>query len=121
MVGENIEKLYSAYIIPFSADESYSLILIYKPKDENFFKALFITKDLTTNEERKNLLKLDKAEFNEEQALKVFQFTAKDLFEREIKRIDPGAKLIELKFENPERVEENLKKLKKLLKELEQY
>ena len=120
MTGEKIEKLYSAYIVPFS-DESYSLILIYKLEGEDFFKALFLTRDLTTGEERKNLLKLDKAEFNEEQALKVFQFTVRDLFEREIRGIDSGAELIELTFENPADVEGNLQKVKKPLKELELY
>ena len=67
MVGENIEKLYAVYLIPFTSDESYSLILIYKPEGEDFFKALFLTKSLETGEENKNLLKLDKKEFKEEQ------------------------------------------------------
>ena len=53
MVGEKIEKLYAVYVIPFTADNSYSLILIYRPEGENFYKALFLTKDLETGEERK--------------------------------------------------------------------
>lgn len=119
MVGEKIGKLYAAYLIPFTSDESYSLVLIYKPQGENFFKALFLTKDLTTGEERKNLLKLDKNEFNEEQAIKVFDHTVKDLFQREIKSIDPGAVLYEIKFENPQKVDYNLEQVRELLKKLE--
>jgi len=119
MVGEKIEKLYAVYLIPFTGDNSYSLILIYRPEGENFYKALFLTKDLETGEERKNLLKLDKEQFNEEQAINVFDFTVKDLFKREIQSIDPGAKLIELKFDNPERVDYNLSQVRELLKKLE--
>jgi len=119
MVGEKIEKLYAVYLIPFTADNSYSLILIYRPEGEDFYKALFLTKDLETGEERKNLLKLDKEQFNEEQAMNVFDFTVKDLFKREIQSIDPGAKLIELKFDNPEKVEYNLSQVRELLKKLE--
>ncbi len=118
MVGEEIEKLYAVYVIPFTSDESYSLILIYRPKGENFYKALFLTKDLQTGEERKNLLKLDKKQFNEEQALNVFDYTVKDLFRREIQTIDPAAKLVELKFDNPERVDYNLLQVRELLKKL---
>jgi len=119
MVGEKIEKLYAVYVIPFTADNSYSLILIYRPEGENFYKALFLTKDLETGEERKNLLKLDKKQFDESQAVNVFDFTVKDLFKREIQTIDPGAKLVELKFENPERVEYNLSQVRELLKKLD--
>ena len=119
MVGEKIEKLYAVYLIPFTADNSYSLILIYRPEGEAFYKALFLTKDLETGKERKNLLKLDKEQFNEEQAMNVFDFTVKDLFKREIQSIDPGAKLIELKFDNPEKVEYNLSQVRELLKKLE--
>ncbi|NPB05516.1 MAG: hypothetical protein GXO08_03955 [Aquificae bacterium] len=116
MVGEKIEKLYAVYLIPFTADESYSLILIYRPEGENFYKALFLTKSLETGEEHKNLLKLDKSQFDEKQAVEVFDFTVKDLFRREIQSIDPGAKLIELKFEDPSRVEYNLSQVRELLK-----
>ena len=119
MVGEKIAKLYAVYVIPFTSDESYSLILIYKAEGEEFYKALFLTKSLETGDERKNLLKLDKNEFNEEQAIKVFDNTVKDLFKREIMSIDPGAKLYELKFENPERVDYNLSQVRELLKKLE--
>ncbi len=119
MVGENIEKLYAVYLIPFTSDESYSLILIYKPEGEDFFKALFLTKSLETGDENKNLLKLDKKEFNEERALKVFDYTVKDLFRREIQSIDPGANLYEIKFENPEKVDYNLSQVRELLKKLE--
>jgi len=119
MVGEKIEKLYAVYLIPFTSDESYSLILIYKPEGDNFFKALFLTKSLETGEERKNLLKLDKNEFDEGQAVKVFDYTVKDLFKREIQSIDPAAQLYEIKFENPERVEYNLSQIRELLKKLE--
>ena len=119
MVEEKIAKLYAVYVIPSTSDESYSLILIYKSKEEEFYKALFLTKSLETGDERKNLLKLDKKEFNEEQAIKVFDHTVKDLFKREIMSIDPGAKLYELKFENPERVDYNLSQVRELLKKLE--
>ena len=116
---EQIEKLYAVYLIPFTSDESYSLIFIYKGKGEDFYKALFLTKSLETGEERKNLLKLDKRQFGEEQAVKVFDHTVKDLFKREIMSIDPGAQLYELKFDNPERVDYNLPQLRELLKKLE--
>jgi len=116
MVGEAIEKLYAAYLIPFSADESYSLILIYKPKNEDLFKAFFLSKSLETGEEQSHVLKLDRAQFSEEQALRVFKHTVEDLFRREIEAIDPGAKLVELEFENPERVDYNLAQVRELLK-----
>ncbi|HIP86402.1 MAG TPA: hypothetical protein EYH18_02035 [Aquifex sp.] len=119
VIEEKIEKLYAAYLISFTSDESYSLILIYKTEGEEFYKALFLTKSLETGEEMKNLLKLDKNEFNEEQAVKVFDHTVKDLFRREIMSIDPGAKLYELKFENPQRVDYNLSQVRELLKKLE--
>ncbi len=119
MVGEKIEKLYSVYVIPFTGDDSYSLVLIYKPEGEDFFKALFLTKSLETGDETKNLLKLDKAQFNEEQAVKVFDHTVKDIFKREIQSIDPGATLYEIKFENPERVDYNLSQVRELLKKLD--
>lgn len=119
MVGEKIEKLYAAYLIPFTGDDSYSLVLIYKPEGENFFKAMFLTKSLETGEETKNLLKLDKTQFNEEQAVNVFDYTVKDLFKREIQSIDPGATLYEIKFDNPEKVDYNLSQVRELLKKLE--
>jgi hypothetical protein len=119
MVGEKIEKLYAVYLIPFTADESYSLIILYKPQGEDFYKALFMTKSLETGEELKHTLKLNKLEFSEEQALKVFEHTAKDMFKREIEPIDPGAKLIELKFDDPTRVDYNLSQIRELLKKME--
>jgi len=119
MVGEKIEKLYAVYLIPFTADESYSLIILYKPQGEDFYKALFISKSLETGDELKHVLKLDKNQFNEEQALKVFEHTVKDMFQREILSIDPGAKLVELKFDNPEKVDYNLEQIRELLKKAE--
>ncbi len=115
----DIKALYKAYIIPFSSDESYSLIFIYLPEDEDFIKALFITKSLESGEELKNVLKLDKKQFPEEKALEVFEYTVKDMFNREILKIDPGAKLIEINFENPENIERNLQAVRKALQELE--
>jgi hypothetical protein len=119
LAESNLKAIYRAYIIPFSSDESYSLIFIYLPESENFVKALFITKSLESGEELKNILKLDKNQFSEEKALEIFEYTVKDMFNREILKIDPGAKLIELKFENPKDIENNLKAVKKALKELE--
>jgi hypothetical protein len=116
MLGEAVEKLYAVYLIPFSADDSYSLIILYKGKGENFYKALFLSKSLETGEEHKHVLKLDGKQFSEEQALKVFEHTAKDMFKREILPIDPGAKLVELKFDNPDNVEYNTLQIKELLK-----
>ncbi len=116
MVGEKLSKVYAAYLIPFSADESYSLIVIYKPEGENFYKALFLSKSLETGDELKHVLKLNATEFNEEQAVKVFEHTVKDMFEREILSIDPAAKLVELKFDNPEMVDYNLAQIRELIK-----
>jgi hypothetical protein len=118
MVGEEIKKLYSAYLIPFS-DESYSLILIYQPAGEETTKALFITKNLETGDERKNILKLKTDQVPPEKALDVYDFTVKDMFKRQIQSIDPGAQLLEFRFEDPQKVEDNLKLLKEKMKELE--
>jgi hypothetical protein len=41
------------------------------------------------------------------------------MFKREIEPIDPGAKLIELKFEDPTKVERNLSQIRELLKKME--
>ena len=119
MLEEKIKELYKVYIIPFTSDESYSLIFIYLPEGEDFIKALFFTKNLESGEELKNILKLDKKQFSNEKALEVFEYTVKDMFNREILKIDPGAKLIEINFEDPTNIKRNLEAVKKALQELD--
>jgi len=68
---------------------------------------------------RKNILKLKTDQVPPEKALDVYDFTVKDMFKRQIQSIDPGAQLLEFRFEDPQKVEDNLKLLKEKMKELE--